>query len=162
MADEDDTISFDNLTEASQHKANQAILSRVYDDPDIQHIIDGMKQLQAEESKKTLTVKVDGVHTEVRKYDRQIYVYVSGIETKVYTIYYNCFYSFTFLVQVFYDADGLAYYWSKPKTETTRPNKVFITGDNARASKSVKKQFLERTTPVDVNPENLDVKFGYI
>jgi hypothetical protein len=65
MADEDDTISFDNLTEASQHKANQAILSRVYDDPDIQHIIDGMKKLQAEESKKTLTVKVDGVHTEV-------------------------------------------------------------------------------------------------
>ena len=98
MADEDDTISFDNLTEASQHKANQAILSRVYDDPDIQHIIDGMKKLQAEESKKTLTVKVDGVHTEVRKYDRQIYVYVSGIKTKVYAIYYNCFYSFTFLV----------------------------------------------------------------
>ena len=59
----------------------------------------------------------------------------------------------------FFD-DGLAYYWSTPRSETSRPTRVYITGDNARASKSVKKQFAEKMKPTNVQPENLDVKFG--
>ena len=40
---------------------------------------------------------------------------------------------------------------------------MFITGENARASKSVKKQYNERPKAVNAQqPENLDVKFRYI
>ena len=48
---EEDTISFDNLTEASQHKKNAAILSRQYPDPDIQRIVDGFKNCKWKNAK---------------------------------------------------------------------------------------------------------------
>ena len=62
------------------------------------------------------------------------------------------------LFQVLYDNKGDAYYKSTPKTPDGRPTNVYITGDSSKASKSVKKQYREKTTPV-VKPENLETKF---
>ena len=89
---EEDIISFDNLTEASQHKKNAAILSRQYTDPDIQRIVDGFKKLQMEECQSIITVRVDGVLTEVGAYNREIFVFVGGLKKKVSTYYHNYIY----------------------------------------------------------------------
>ena len=57
------------------------------DDPEVKHIIEGMKKLIQEELKDIITVKVDGVPTEVSN----IYVVVRGVNKNVFIIYYNSF-----------------------------------------------------------------------
>jgi hypothetical protein len=44
------------------------------DDPEIKKIIEGMTKLLREELNETIIVKVDGVPTEVREYNKEIYV----------------------------------------------------------------------------------------
>ena len=81
---EEDTISFHRLSDTSQLNVIRSLLNR--DDPEIEEIITGMKALLDEECKKTMTVRVDGVLTEVI-----IYVIVGGHKQKVSTIHYNSF-----------------------------------------------------------------------
>ena len=77
MAD-DDNIPFHKLSAETFNKATKKVLSMESEDPEIKKIIEGMTKLLREELKETITVKVDGVSTEVNS----IYVVVGGVKKK--------------------------------------------------------------------------------
>ena len=64
MAD-DDKIPFHKLSAETFNKATKKVLSMESEDPEIKKIIEGMTKLLREELNETITVKVDGVPTEV-------------------------------------------------------------------------------------------------
>ena len=79
MAD-DDRIPFHKLSAETFNKATKKVLSMESEDPAIKKIIEGMTKLLREELKETITVKVDGVSTEVNS----IYVIVGKCKRKVF------------------------------------------------------------------------------
>ena len=91
MAD-DNNIPFNKLSTERFNKATNKILSTESDDPEVKHIIEGMKKLLQEELKDIITVRVDGVLTEVGAYNREIFVFVGGLKKKVSTYYHNYIY----------------------------------------------------------------------
>ena len=91
MAD-DDKIPFNKLSTERFNNATKKVLSMESDDPEVNHIIEGMKKLLQEELKDIISVRVDGVLTEVGAYNREIYVFVGGLKKKVSTYYHSYLY----------------------------------------------------------------------
>ena len=91
MAD-DDKIPFNKLSTERFNNATKKVLSMESDDPEVNHIIEGMKKLLQEELKDIISVRVDGVLTEVGVYNRETFVFVGGLKKKVSTYYHSYLY----------------------------------------------------------------------
>ena len=132
-----DFIPYEKLSEGTRLRILESALSN--SDSEFEDVIRTMKDLIIKECKKTISVVVNGVLTEV------ILFYID----------FSFVFYFLMCLQVHYEYDGRPYYFSIPK-EGNKPKRVYITGDSARASSSVKKQYRDKTNVhLQITPEKL-------